>query len=70
MVESLDYLEKNTHISPEQKNFLLHYRRPYTALLKTKTDFIPSDIPNKLRYQKVAFRIAHLDIQKKLLDTI
>ena len=70
MVENLDYLEKNTHISPEQKNFLLNYKRPYTILLQTKTDFIPSDIPNKLRYKKVAFRVAHLDVQKKLLDMI
>jgi len=70
MVESLDYLEKNTFLSPWQKNFLLNYKRPYTIILKTKTDFIPNDVPNKLRYQKVAFRVAHLDIQKKLLDTI
>lgn len=70
MVENIEFLKKHTHISDMQVHFLLEYKRPYTVLLSTKTNFISENIPNKSLYKKTAFRVANMQLQKNLLGKI
>lgn len=70
MVENIEFLKKHTPISDMQVKFLLDYKRPYTVLLTTKTNFISENIPNKSLYKKTAFRIANTEMQKNLLGKI
>ena len=75
LVESFNWLEKNTELTSKQVEFLRNYHRPFTILtestpsrvyLEFHTDeeeaFINKDI-----YTHISFRVAHNDIQKKLL---
>ena len=70
MVEDFEYLKKHTAINELQLNFLKNYPSPFTVLLNTKRDFILDTIPNKKYYKKTAFRVANLDVLKKLLRKI
>lgn len=70
MVESYDFLEKYTFLTPSQKEFLKNYKRPFTVLLNTKTNFLSESLPNKNCYKKIAFRIANKEIQKNLINMI
>ncbi len=64
-------------VRKEQKNFLKNYTRPFTVLTDSKIikmilnleqeDF---EYQNKEIYKKIAFRVAHNDIQKKLIKEI
>lgn len=77
MIESFEWLEKNTILNKEQINFLKNYPRPFTVLTDSKIikmilnleqeDF---EYQNKEIYKKIAFRVAHNDIQKKLIKEI
>lgn len=77
MVESFDWLLKNTSLNKNQIDFLKNYKRPFTVL--TKCSYIHMVInleqedfeyKNKEVYKKIAFRVAHNDIQKKLISEI
>lgn len=75
LVESFDWLGKNTELTSEQVDFLKNYHRPFTILTESSpvraylefyTDeeeaFINKDI-----YTHISFRVVHNDTQKKLL---
>lgn len=59
IVNSFEWLQKNTILSQEQIEFLKNYKNPFTVLTETKQDIISNNIPNKEIYKKVAFRVAH-----------
>lgn len=74
MVESFDWLEKNTSLSWEQIDFLKKYPRGFTIMtdaprLKMIMELDQKDFEykNKDEYKKFAFRVAHNDFQKKLI---
>lgn len=74
MIESFDWLLQNTTLNQEQINFLKNYKRPFTILTECpymqmvinleQEDF---EYQNKEFYKKIAFRVAHNEIQKKLI---
>lgn len=77
MVESFEWLEQNTELNKQQIDFLKKYSKPFTILTECpyikmilnleQEDF---EYQNKESYEKIAFRVAHNDIQKKLLSEI
>ena len=76
MVEDFNWLEKNTDLTTEQIQFLKEYKRPFTILtesdhLKLWMNYVNEDdneeFPNRDIYEVFAFRVAHTDIQKKLI---
>lgn len=77
MVESFEWLEQNTELNKQQIDFLKTYNKPFTVLTECpyikmilnleQEDF---EYQNKESYKKIAFRVAHNDIQKKLLSEI
>ncbi len=76
MVESFSWLDKNTILTWEQIEFLKKYPKPFTILTKSPylTMFLGLEDENdKLLYEnwdlydKIAFRVAHNDIQKELI---
>lgn len=77
MIESFDWLEKNTPLSKKQIEFLKAYKRPFTIMTQCphiqmvlnleQEDFC---YENKQFYKKIAFRVAHNDIQKKLIHEV
>lgn len=77
MIESFDWLEKNTPLSKKQIEFLKAYKRPFTVMTECpymqmvlnleQEDFC---YENKQFYKKIAFRVAHNDIQKKLISEV
>lgn len=74
MVESFDWLLKNTNLNTQQINFLKNYKRPFTILTECphikmilnleQEDF---EYQNKEIYKKIAFRVANNEIEKKLI---
>ena len=70
MVEDFEYLERTTYIQKSQIDFLKSYRRPFTVLVETKRNFISELVPNKGKYKKTAFRVAHSALQKKLIKGV
>jgi L-threonylcarbamoyladenylate synthase len=73
MVENFEWLKKYTTLNEKQVNFLKTYKNPFTIL--TNCDYIAYILNyeddkisfiNKNIYKKIAFRVAHNDIQKKL----
>lgn len=67
IVSDFDFLRENTYINEEQINFLKKYNRAFSVLLEAKTDLIDSNLANKDLYKKISFRIAHSEVQKKLI---
>lgn len=67
MVKDFEYLEKNTNLNKKQILFLKEYNNPFTILCETKNNIIDSNIINRKIYKKIAFRIAHNFIQRKLI---
>jgi tRNA A37 threonylcarbamoyladenosine synthetase subunit TsaC/SUA5/YrdC len=74
MVEDFDWLYENTTLTEEQVDFLEKYPRAFTILtqaprLKMVMDLDQEDFEykNKDEYKKFAFRVAHNDVQKKLI---
>lgn len=72
LIEDFNYLEKNTNLSVEQINFLKNYKNPFTILIE-KEKIIDNNLLknisniNKLKiYSKIAFRVSHNFMQKKL----
>jgi tRNA A37 threonylcarbamoyladenosine synthetase subunit TsaC/SUA5/YrdC len=77
MVESFDWLAKNTPLTGEQIDFLKKYPRGFTVMtdaprLKMIMELDQEDFEykNKEEYKKFAFRVAHNDVQKKLISEI
>lgn len=77
MIESFEWLEKNTSLNKTQIEFLKSYKKPFTILTECpymqmvlnleQEDF---EYQNKEVYKKLAFRVANNDIQKKLISEI
>lgn len=73
-VEDFNYLKKYTNLSNEQITFLKNYDKPFTILVDKKyckdKQLLENieKLPNNKVYKKIAFRIAHLDIHKKLIN--
>ncbi len=73
MVSDFDYFEKNTKLNIEQIKFLKKYENPWTILinknkiLDIKLLKIINQLPNSEIYEKIAFRVAHNFMQKKLI---
>lgn len=67
LVDSYDWLIKNTTINQKQINFLKNYNKPFTVLLDMKNNLLDDNIVNKSNYKKFAFRIAHNFMQNKLI---
>jgi len=77
MVESFEWLVKNTSLNDDQIDFLKKYPRPFTILtdcpyiemiLNLEQDDFQYE--NKEFYKKIAFRVAHNEIQKKLISEV
>lgn len=77
MVPNFLWLKKNTTLNDNQIEFLKNYNKPFTILTNSpiikmilnleQKDF---NYKNKEVYKKIAFRVAHNDIQKKLINDI
>jgi len=78
MVESFDWLRKNTDLTEEQVDFLEEYERPFTIL----TDSTPTRLflefwdneeehfINKDVYENISFRVANNDIEEDLIRSV
>ena len=74
MIDSFNWLEKNTDLNKEQIDFLKNYKKPFTILtnstpVKHWLNYEEEEnfFRNKEIYKKIAFRIAHTEEQKKLI---
>lgn len=77
MVNDFKWLEKNSDLNNEQIEFLKNYDKPFTILtdsihVKAWLNFEDEEINfvNKDKYVQLAFRVAHNEIQKKLINEI
>jgi hypothetical protein len=77
MVESFDWLSKNTSLTKEQVDYLKTYKRPFTIMtdcprIKMILELDQEDFKyeNKDQYKKIAFRVAHNDYQRKLISEV
>jgi len=72
-IKDFFYVEEYMDLSKKQIDFLKNYKKPFTFFIdkdKFKDDNVLKKIenlPNKDRYKKLAFRIAHEQIHKKLI---
>lgn len=76
LVPNLEWLEKYTILTKEQVDFLRKYKKAWTILTESEyvkiwLNFVNEETGDEFRnrwiYEKIAFRVAHNDIQKKLL---
>jgi len=73
-LDSLQILKNITNLTNKQIEFIKQYKKPFTILVNinnVKDEKIISSIeklPNKQEYKKLAFRIAHCNIHKKLIN--
>ena len=73
LCDDFEYLEKNTKLTNNQINFLKNYENPFTIIIdKNKildTDLLEliEKLPNSEIYEKIAFRVAHNFMHKKLI---
>jgi len=73
MVSDFEYLEKNTELNFEQIEFLKDYKNPFTILIDKEKILdknllkIIKNLPNSEIYKKIAFRVAHNFMHKKLI---
>jgi len=73
LCENFEYLEKNTLLTKKQINFLKNYKNPWTILIDkekiTDKNLLNQilKLPNSEIYEKIAFRVAHLDIHFELV---
>jgi len=77
MVESFDWLKKNTVLNSKQIEFLKNYKKPFSIL--TNSDHLKAWLNyrdeetvfvNKDQYKRVAFRVANNSIQKNLIKKV
>jgi hypothetical protein len=70
----LKYLEENTLLNKPQVNFIKDYHNPFTILLPLEkiTDNnllnIIKGLPNSEIYKKIAFRVNHSFMQRRLIE--
>lgn len=67
VVYDINYLRDNTNLTDKQIEFIKNYKYPFTILSTTRQDILP-DVSNKSLYEKLAFRIAETNLQKKLIE--
>ena len=73
MVSDFDYFKENTKLNLEQIEFLKNYKNPFTILINkdkiTDTNLLKiiDNLSNSTIYSKVAFRVAHNFMHKKLI---
>ncbi len=78
MVQSFDWLKKNTNLTLEQVQFLEKYESPFTILTHARAielflqfeDENGEHFLNKDVYSEIALRVVHNDIQKKLISQV
>jgi len=78
MVENFNWLEQNTNLTKDQINFLKNYEKPFTILTDSNyvkmwlnfEDEIDWTFINKDIYNQIAFRVANLPEQKKLIKKV
>lgn len=78
MVESFDWLKKNTDLSLEQIEALECYERPFTVLTQSRNvelflqyaDDNEEHLINKDVYSEIAFRVASNTIEEKLIKRV
>ncbi len=78
MVESYDWLKKNTSLNAEQIEFLKNYEKPFTVLTNSDTvelflqyaDDNEEHFINKDVYSEIAFRVANNKIEDKLIKRV
>lgn len=73
MIPDFLWLEKNTLLNKNQIKFLKNYNKPFTILTDSpviKMILNHFNYKNKEVYKQIAFRVAHNDIQKKLINDI
>jgi len=73
MVSDFDYFKENTKLNLEQIDFLKEYKNPFTILINKDKILdknllsIINNLSNSEIYEKIAFRVAHNFMQKKLI---
>ena len=73
MVADFEYFKKNTLLTEKQIDFLINYKNPFTILIDRKKIIdknlleIIDSLPNSDIYEKIAFRVAHNFMHKKLI---
>lgn len=73
LVLDFEYLEKNTKLNLEQISFLKNYKNPFTILLDIK-NILDEKLLKQIKklnnseiYEKIAFRVSHNFMHKKLI---
>jgi len=72
-VDSFEYIEKNTKLTEQNIDFLKNYENPWTVLVNiediTDSSLLQniSKLPNEEVYLKIAFRLAHTELQQNLI---
>ncbi len=73
IVWDFDYFFEATKLTEKQINFLKNYKNPFTILIEKEKILdkkllkIINNLPNSKIYKKIAFRVAHTEIQKNLI---
>lgn len=70
IVSDFDWLSENTDLNKNQIDFLRDYKKPFTILAKTYNKNLLENInslDNSHLYKKIAFRVAHNFIQRRLI---
>lgn len=77
MVKDFSWLEKNTSLNKAQIDFLKKYEKPFTIMTDAPRISMILNLEqdvfkylNALEYKKIAFRVAHNDFQRDLIDEI
>jgi len=78
MVESFEWLENYTNLTPEQIEFLKSYKNPFTVLTHAPyiemfvklEDEQEGGFENAKEYKQIAFRVAHTDLQKQFIEEV
>ncbi len=74
LVDDFDYLSKNSLLTENQINFLKNYSKPWTILIDkekiTDKNLLNQieKLPNSEIYEKIAFRVAHNFMHRKLIS--
>lgn len=73
-VKGFSYFEKYTDLTEQEIDFIKNYTKPFTILIdkkKCKDMYLLENIkklPNKDKYKKIAFRVAHNEVHNKLIE--
>ena len=68
LVGGFNDIVKYAKITQEQINFMKDYPHPFTILVTPKENLIDKRLKNKEIYKKIAFRVAHTQLQRELID--